>query len=215
MNEQPGKHPITGKPQGRLKRGGNEGNVYGAGKKTNAVFKKSRTLAISLVAIGEKTFDDIAKECGIGADTFLTWRKDPEFIAAVDRAKEEVRQTILKTGIADRVERVRRLNKRFDGLNQVFEERGADPTHQDVPGWSTGLLCHEQKGVGSGPLAEVVDVYKVDAGAIREERELAKQAAQELGQWTEKVQNSFDLSNLTDEELDVLERIQSKLTAKP
>ena len=43
-----------------------------------------------------------------------------------------------------------------------------------------------KRGRSSGEAAEVIDVYQVDTGLLRELRELEQQAAKELGQWTER-----------------------------
>lgn len=214
--------PKHGGSQKHLNKGGNEGNKYGAGNKRprgkahgfGSVPEEIRTKAATLIAIGDVSYTEIAKQCEIDETTLYGWRKEEWFIKKVAAALDHLRQTVMKEGIADRVERVKRLQKRWDGINKVFQERGDDPIHSSHPGWTTGLLCHEQRSIGSGDLASVVDIYKVDVGTIKEEREIAKQAAQELGQWTEKIQQSYDLSNLTDEELETLERISSKLAPK-
>jgi len=47
-------------------------------------------------------------------------------------------------------------------------------------------MCHQVKGIGRGEDFEVVHIYAVDGTLLREIREIEKQAAQELGQWSEK-----------------------------
>ena len=126
--------------------------------------------------------------------------------------KQALRDQVLTEGISNVADRIRRYDQRWNQIHQIFQERGADPAHADTPGWRTGLLCHEQKSIGAGALATIVDMYRVDTAALKEERDLAKQAAQELGQWTEKTESSFDLSSLSDEELEVLERIRAKVS---
>jgi hypothetical protein len=56
----------------------------------------------------------------------------------------------------------------------------------DGPGASTALLVRRERSVGSGQNQKFVAEYKVDTGLLRELRKLEKQAAIELGQWTEK-----------------------------
>lgn len=142
--------------------------------------------AAVLVALGELTNAQIAEQCEVGESTIYNWKGSTEFKERVEENKEEIRKRVFTEGIGDLLARVRRYNKRWGQIDQVFAERAADPAHSSVPGWTTGLLCHEQKSLGSGDLATVIDVYRVDVGTIKEERELAKQAAQDLGQWSEK-----------------------------
>lgn len=167
--------------------------------------------AAVLLAEG-KLGTEIATVLDVPYPSFAAWRATPEFKARVEENRAILQKEALSAGVANVADRVRRYNKRWNGINQVFEERATDPSHMAVPGWTTGLLVHEQKSLGSGELATVVDLYRVDVGAIKEEREIAKQAAQDLGQWTERTQQSYDLSGLTDEELEVLDRINNKLT---
>src|ERR1017187_5622963 len=51
----------------------------------------------------------------------------------------------------------------------------------EVPGGTTGLLVKDYKGKDADTL-----VYKVDTGLLAELRNHEKQAAEELGQWSEK-----------------------------
>jgi hypothetical protein len=106
-----------------------------------------------------------------------------------DRIKELqaiISEKLLSKTISDKNCRIAALNDRWMKLQQVIDERAYDPDFKDVPGGSTGLLCHDKKGVGAGPAAEVVDVYEVDTGLLKEMREHEKQAAIEAGQWVEK-----------------------------
>jgi len=212
MADRPGKHPKTGEPQGGLNSGGNWGNAFNAGRKiTEETGTVCKSKAPALIALGEYSRAKIAELVGVRPETIGIWMRDPKFVKKVEDAKEQIHQAILQEGIGNRLERVKRLHTRWNQIDEVFLARAEDPSHALQPGWTTGLLCHEQRSLGSGELATVVDIYKVDIGTIKEERELAKQAAQELGQWTEKTQTTVDLSKLSDEDLENLERISSKL----
>src|SRR5262249_32081265 len=54
-------------------------------------------------------------------------------------------------------------------------------------GGRTGLIVHNVKGVGKGDNFQLIDLYEVDVALLREMRECERQAAQEVGQWVEKV----------------------------
>lgn len=176
------------------------------------VWNERTELAVVLLAQGESKVG-VAEACGVAKSTIFNWLKVREFAQQVEETKRVMRDQVLQEGIANLVNRVRRYDLRWNQIDQFFRERGADPAHTAYPGWKTGLLCHEQKSIGAGALACIVDMYKVDTATIKEERDLAKQAAQELGQWTEKSETSFDLSGLSDEELETLERIRGKVGA--
>ena len=73
------------------------------------------------------------------------------------------------------------------GLDLLMTERGADMA--EAPGGSTGLLVRQYQG------AQAMPVYKVDTGLLSllsELRALEKQAAEELGEWTEKRERPGD-----------------------
>jgi hypothetical protein len=85
--------------------------------------------------------------------------------------------------IAAREHRVAALQDYWARLQRVAAERGEDMA--TVPGGKTGLLCRRIKQVGQGKDAQIVEEYELDGTLLREMREHAKQAAQELGQWEE------------------------------
>jgi hypothetical protein len=146
----------------------------------------ARLLAAQRVADGRQTDEEIAAEAGVHRKTLHLWKHRPEFAARVAELTAALEAAVLKTGIADRRRRVEAMNRRWEGMQRVIDERAADPDMQSVPGGSTGLLAHDVKIIGAGDSAEKVDVYEVDTGLLRELREVEKQAAQDLGQWTEK-----------------------------
>lgn len=102
-----------------------------------------------------------------------------------DMMKARFEEHAAKYEIARRFRRVERLNKRWLAIEDLIDARGTELTGT-APGGETGLLAHDIKVVGGGDNAITVDVYEFDAALIKEERELAKQAAVELGQWEEK-----------------------------
>jgi hypothetical protein len=97
----------------------------------------------------------------------------------------EATRAVITAGpiIAQREQRVALLDEYLRRLQTVATERGADMPN--VPGGKTGLLCRRIKQVGQGKDAQIVEEYELDGTLLREMREHAKQAAQELGQWEE------------------------------
>jgi len=146
--------------------------------------------AAQLIAEGELTFDQIAKEVGFAAVTIKKrWNKHPEFRAKVAEIIADLAAKIHDYGLARKDRRVKAMDDRWKLLKQVIAERAAT-AEPDVPGDKTGLLVTEQKSIGGGEDAEKVKEYRVDAALLRELRELEKQASQEMGQWTEKQEHS-------------------------
>lgn len=171
--------------------------------------------AAVLVAVGELTTEEIAAEIGVTDRTIYNWKSEDVFKARVEENKEEIRKRVFSEGIADLSNRVRRYNKRWNQIDQIFRERSQEPLDILQPGVSTGLLRKITRTVTTkaGDCIQT-EWFEPESPLLKEERELAKQAAQELGQWEEKTRTSVDLSNLSDEDLEALERISSKIAPK-
>ena len=173
-----------------------------------------RAQAALLLAQKQQTDEEIALAVGLKDRTALwRWKQHPDFAARVVAHEEELLAAIKAQGIANRQNRIAGYTDRYRRWEQVIASRAADPTMAAVPGGTTGLLTREIKFVvvyeskrldrerpdGEGahdteaPAAifpakykEPVEVYTVDTGTLRELRAVAQQAAQDLGQWTEK-----------------------------
>lgn len=142
---------------------------------------RRRTNAALLVAQDQQSDVAIAAAVGVTKSTLEEWKLRPEFAERVQEHVQAFAAAIKEKGIAERVNRVAALNDRWRSLHQVIEERAADET-MTAAGARTGLLVRTYKQ-GKMRLAEE---YAVDTGLLAELRQHEKQAAQELGQWTEK-----------------------------
>lgn len=156
--------------------------------------------AARLVAEDRRPDREIAAQCGVAERTLERWKKLPAFMARVAEHREAWRDEELQKGIADRVERIRGYEDRRARLYRVMQARAEQ--HADVPGGDTGLLIRQVKLVkvydaeaGDEPGTDVlysakksveVEEYAIDTGLLKELRDLERQAAQDLGQWTEK-----------------------------
>ncbi len=83
-------------------------------------------------------------------------------------------------GLARKAVRIREKVARWQLLQQVIIERGKAADMQEVAGGRTGLMVKDYKGNSYNP------VYKLDAALLKEQRELEKEIAIELGQWVQK-----------------------------
>lgn len=149
--------------------------------------------AAQLIAEGRLSLSEIAEKLDVDRKTLWNWRQAPEFTARVDEHLEAFRDEVLRRGIAVRERRVKALNDRWNRMQALIEAR-ADKM-AGVPGGSTGLLAHDVKGVGRGDDFELIDVYRFDAALVKEIREHEKQAAQELGQWTERIETKNETTH--------------------
>lgn len=131
-----------------------------------------------LLARGELTNEEIAEKLDMGIATLFRWKNYQEFKERVEELVTVFREEALKQEIGDLGKRLKRYNKRWQQIDQLIKERSTAEKNQNVAGGTTGLLAMDVKGE--------VNVWKFDAALLKEERELAKQAAIELGQWEEK-----------------------------
>lgn len=121
-------------------------------------------------------------------------------------------------GIAIQEYRLRGMDELEQGFRRIISERGA-AMEDEVPGGGTGLLMRQEKQLGTGDRAVITTEYTTDTAISSALLSLYKQAAQELGQWSEKrdinldgglrreyvVITEHDDKPITDEELAVLE----------
>lgn len=169
--------------------------------------KKTEEAAL-LVAKDEQTDQAIADACKVHKVTLERWKQHPEFSARVQEHRDTWRTEIKARGIADRQNRIDALNNRHERMQRVIEARAEELA--DVPGGGTGLLVRQAKLVKvytsngddkdedgetlySAKRDVVVYEYTVDTALLKEMRETEKQAAQDLGQWTEKQEHSGEM----------------------
>lgn len=142
--------------------------------------------AAQLIAEGRLTQEDVAARVGVSLSTLKRWLRVSEFADRVDSLVDDYRKAVRRRGLAILERRVESVNDRWLRLRRVIEERADDPDMAEVPGGRTGLIVKDYKTVGAGESATVMPIYSVDTALLKEIREHEKQAAQELGQWTEK-----------------------------
>jgi hypothetical protein len=121
--------------------------------------------------------------------------RNAQVSARVAELTSELSADLVAAEISDRNARIQALQERWTrlraNLDKVLEERGAEMAGV-VPGGSTGLLMCDYKG---GP----TPVYRLDPGVVAllaELRAHEKQAAEELGQWVEKREETSTLDTV-------------------
>ena len=140
-------------------------------------------IACALVVDG-LTEKEICEREGIAESTLSNWKRKSEFIEKCDEIRNAYAQAVRLRGIAVREKRVAQANQRHQALMQIVAERANDPDMQRVPGGKTGYLVRDVKQIGKGADAERIELFTLDVGLLNELRQIEKQVAQDLGQWT-------------------------------
>jgi hypothetical protein len=156
---------------------------------------KKREKAAQLVAEDRLSDEKIAEQVEISKRTLERWKANPGFMARVEEIASAYAKRALRHGIARKERRVTVLNELHEKMLQVISERAESPDLADVPGGRTGLVTKMLKGIGKGDDFQVVEVYEVDTGTVKEIRALQEQVAEELGQKIER-KETVDLNRL-------------------
>jgi hypothetical protein len=160
--------------------------------------------AAQLVADDRLSNEQIAARMGVTRQAMDLWKLDPAFKARVAEIVEAARAEALRCGVAVKAERIRGYQDRYQRMRALLDARAAmgqrlvaalqgegdaDRYLRSLfgkgelpPGLETGLLVKTVKVVGKVTEEE----WSVDTGLLSEMRATEKQAAQEMGDWTEK-----------------------------
>jgi hypothetical protein len=136
-----------------------------------------------LLAEGDLSDKEVAIKAGVVPRSLRRWKDHPEFMRRVGEYMASLQKAGLHLAIAKKESRVKALDQRWALLEQVRQERGADPDMQAIPGGKTGLLVRRIRGIGTGDNFREVEEFELDAALLTELRNHERQAAQELGQW--------------------------------
>lgn len=199
-----------------------------------------RRRAAVRLADGRMTDDEIAAEAGISDRQFQRWKKLPQFAARVSSIMERQGAAIEDIAIADKRQRMIVLQDLFERQYGIIVERAVkgqmQADEQDArphlggdilnrvgkeryhPGARYGLVASQVKQIGTMLAEEAA----ADTGLVKSILATMEQAAKESGQWETKIgvnhsgrvthdHRHFDLSNLTDDELNQLEQLAEKV----
>lgn len=149
-----------------------------------ALTKQQREKLLTWAAEGLRLAEINARAAQDDPPWDVTWHQLRTARATKAKRYRDLREAwereALEEGLARRAVRLAAKMERHQLLRQVIEERGQADYMQAVEGGKTGLLVRDYKGQGFTP------VYKVDAALLKEMRDLEREIATELGQWTEK-----------------------------
>lgn len=125
---------------------------------------------------------EIGRICGVTRQSVSRWKRDPAFLALVQKHAAEIHETVAKIGIADKSRRIRMLNSLAQKIWATIEARAADRARQKAPGADQGLLAQDFRGS-----VNIREVYQFDSALVKELREILTLVAKEMGQLTDKL----------------------------
>jgi hypothetical protein len=144
-----------------------------------------RVKAAQLVAEDSLSDEQIAAKVGITKRQLERWKRQPAFSELVNEIAAKLAAEIRGKGLVELSNRVDALNARWARLHRVIDQRARDKS-LTAPGADTGLLMRTYKQLGSAEYPNIVEEYGVDTGLLKQLLDHEKQAAQELGQWSDK-----------------------------
>src|SRR5688572_25636420 len=149
--------------------------------------------ALNLLVEGDRTLAAVAAEVGVQPATLWRWRHEkPAFRDALREALAIAEMDARQFAVAKRVKRVEALDELHAGLLRIIAERKERFADENHPGAATGLLVKTYKSIGSGASSYAEVEWAVDRPLIQALLEVQKQAAMELGQWSEKAEVRLD-----------------------
>lgn len=171
-------------------------------KNKEFIWTNERTQAAILLADDKLTDKQIAAQLQVSESILNKWKLLPEFKARLQEHVDEFRRSVMSRGVADKAKRLHRLNQDWCRLQRVIDERATNAP-EDMIGGSTGMVIRTEKPSKFGVVVE----DSVDTGLLSELRAMEMQAAKELGQIIDKVEQSGTLSvsllgTLTEAEID-------------
>ena len=144
-----------------------------------------RERAAQLVAEDRLTDEQIAAQVGVVKVTLERWKRQPVFRSRVAAIIAEAVKRTESESINTVAGRALRYKRRAEKLDQVLAERAEDPAVANAAGGKTGLVVRQYK-IANGREPIVMEEFVVDTATLAEIRQLEKQAAQDLGQWSDR-----------------------------
>lgn len=152
--------------------------------------------AVDLLVRDDLVDGEIAKHLGINPVTLYRWKKLPQFIAAMQAAKQDLAEKLRLETIATKQYRIDAQVERWKALEAIRAARKTDPQLSKFPGSSdSGFVTAELKLVkivdetadGGGVSYREFWAHAFDRGLFDAYLAVEKHIAQETGQWENKL----------------------------
>lgn len=153
-----------------------------------------RELAASLLAVGEKTKEEIADAVGINRVTLHRWEQVKEFEDRVaflrSKVRDEIRARTLSFGIADKVERINAAQRRWELMQSIVIKQLERKLEiiSGIDSETPKIMRDVEDGdadADDGDADADEGGTVVSGGLLRELRMIEKQIAIETGEWDE------------------------------
>jgi transposase-like protein len=99
-----------------------------------------REQAAQLVATGRFTVAEIAQKCSVSERTVFNWQKNERFVARVKALVDAYAESASKIGLAVRANRILELQKHYNRLDEMVENRRARTEFSFVPDYDSGFI---------------------------------------------------------------------------
>jgi AcrR family transcriptional regulator len=99
-----------------------------------------REQVAQLLAAGRFTVAEIAKKCQVSERTVYNWQKDGRFAARVKQIVDAYAESALKIGLAVKANRILELQKHYNRLDEMVENRRTRTEFSFVPDYDSGFI---------------------------------------------------------------------------
>ena len=168
--------------------------------------------AAQLVAEDKQTDEQIATVCKISKRTLERWKEICDFRELVRELRQQCLERILREGIADPIERTKRRQKHWEGLQKGIEKRSRGTGELGgVEGDDSGLFIFDGRKIVADDttlkqIAELETLVQLDLKQLT--------TLIDLTSGGKPIRQPLDLSGMTLEELETLDRLTRKLHAR-
>ena len=163
-----------------------------------SAWTKQKERALALVSEGRLTTEEICEKLKISRQCLWKWRGTDEWKEREALVLKDTQEALTGIGIRAKDTRLTHYQWLIDKMKKVIDARGQAYAGR-APGAEQGLFYEEVTPAGVR--------LRTDNALIKEYRELLKQTAIEMGEWSEKREvklDIHDLRNMSDEQLEAI-----------
>jgi phage terminase small subunit len=154
---------------------------------------KQHAFVAAYIGVARGNASEAARIAGYANPYPQGWEnlQKPEIQKAIQQWRDEVKSS----GIASLEYRISKLDELEQKYLQIIEDRKRAYSGSSVIGGDTGLVVMQEKSLGSGPLATIVEEYVADTAITQEIRAIYEDVAKELGHRASKLDITGSMTN--------------------
>lgn len=143
------------------------------------------------IAENKLSMTEIAEETKINKNKLKRYMTlNGEFVARVAQYQEQWMAQFKAVGFGNKNMRINVLDDILGKMIDITKQRAKKYCNRKQPGVNTGLMTRTVKAVGHGNKTRIIRGWEFDNALVAEIKSTQVQIAKELGQWSEKVENS-------------------------